>query len=123
MSLTFMVLLHNEHNAMHRLTSLGIIGPFDSALDRLPHQEFSGQAESRKLVKITEKDLLEEIRLNGKITSVEQAQTAVLERNGTIKTLASRDPDKVRRRRRPKLSEFGAPLSRKGSRHYGLEIL
>lgn len=39
--------------------------------------------------KITEKDLLEEVRLHGQISSVEAARTATLERNGQISVVPS----------------------------------
>jgi uncharacterized membrane protein YcaP (DUF421 family) len=45
-----------------------------------------GKADVRKMRahKITEKDLLEEARLNGQVTELKEVKTAVLERNGQI---------------------------------------
>jgi uncharacterized membrane protein YcaP (DUF421 family) len=49
--------------------------------------------ESMGLCEISHKDLLEELRLNGQITSVEAAELATLERNGHISVIPKKEEE------------------------------
>ena len=79
--------------ALHRL--LGWIAFYFPAFEKLIKgradvlvREGKPLAKTLKSHKVSEDDLMEEVRLNGEINDLEEVQTATLERNGEISVIS-----------------------------------